>query len=212
VANATTLINGPTNLSATPTSFVSVKLTWTNNSSGASGFKIERRTGANSFTEVATVGAGTVSYTDIGLAPSTTYNYQVMAFNALSFSSYAGPATAVTSAAKYLVDHTGDDGLAGSLSWALNSAKAGEGIAFSVNLVTVSGSLPVMAAGVTLAGSCGSGPGVTVQGNSAATSLINGLNLQGGNIVYGIRISGFTGYQIVASRGDSLLKCINSTK
>jgi hypothetical protein len=212
IANATTLINAPTNLSATATSFISIKLTWTNNSSGASSFKIERRTGMNSFTEIAMVGAGILSYTDIGLVPSTTYEYQIRAYNNQTYSSYAGPVTAFTPAAKYLVDHTGDDGLAGSLSWAINSAKVGEGISFSVNLVTVSSSLPNLAPGVAIAGSCGNGPGVIIQGNAGTTSLINGLNLQGGNIVYGIRISGFTGYQIVASKGGSLLKCINSTK
>ncbi len=71
-------------------------LTWTDNSDNETGFKIERRTAATTYSQVATVGANEETYTDTGLAEATEYWYQVRATNSAGDSGYTDPASAVT--------------------------------------------------------------------------------------------------------------------
>jgi hypothetical protein len=62
----------------------SIRLTWTDNSSTESGFKIERKTGAvtgSAYTEVATVGANVTTFTETGLAAGTQYFYRVRPYS-----------------------------------------------------------------------------------------------------------------------------------
>jgi len=59
----------------------SLRLSWSDNSSNESGFKIERRAAGGSYAQLATVGANVTSYTDSGLTSSRTYCYTVRAFN-----------------------------------------------------------------------------------------------------------------------------------
>jgi hypothetical protein len=68
------------------------------------GFKIERCTGAgcSDFVQIATVGANVTSYSNTGLAASTSYSYRVRAYNTAGDSDYSNLATAVTLAAPVL--------------------------------------------------------------------------------------------------------------
>ncbi|RKZ92252.1 MAG: hypothetical protein DRQ40_08945, partial [Gammaproteobacteria bacterium] len=72
-------------------------LTWSDNSDNETGFKIERRTEATSFNQIATVGANVETYTETGLLEATEYWYQVRATNSAGDSGYTNPASAVTS-------------------------------------------------------------------------------------------------------------------
>ena len=95
----------PSNLSATAISSSQINLTWTDNSNNETGFEIERCTGegCNTFAHIATVGANVTSYSNTGLASSTTYNYRVRAYNSAGDSDYsAPPANATTPAAPAL--------------------------------------------------------------------------------------------------------------
>jgi hypothetical protein len=58
----------------------SLRVTWKDNSTNETGFKIERRSGGG-FMEVGTVGANVTSHTDSGLTVGATYCYRVRAFN-----------------------------------------------------------------------------------------------------------------------------------
>lgn len=72
----------PSNLNATAIDALSVDLVWTDNSNNELGFQIERASSAGGPWELAgTVGANVTSFTDSGLAPSTTYYYRVSASN-----------------------------------------------------------------------------------------------------------------------------------
>jgi hypothetical protein len=74
-----------------------INLSWTDNSNNETGFKIERsKNNANNFSQIATVGAGVVSYSNTGLARATTYFYRVRAYNAGGNSPYSNIATATT--------------------------------------------------------------------------------------------------------------------
>lgn len=72
----------PSDLTATPVNTTRINLSWTDNTSGETGFKIERCTGSGcaDFTEIATVGTNVRTYSDTTVCNSTTYNYQVKAY------------------------------------------------------------------------------------------------------------------------------------
>ena len=65
----------PSGLTATAASSSQINLTWTDNANNEAGFKIERCTGAGctTSTQIATVGANVTTYSNTGLAASTTY-------------------------------------------------------------------------------------------------------------------------------------------
>jgi len=124
-ASATTLAPPPppappTNLTATAASTSRINLSWTDNASNESGFRIERSPDGTAFTEIATVGANATSYTNTGLTAATQYWYRVRAYNTTGTSSYAGPTSATTvaqppSAPNALIGTRRSDGIA--LTW-----------------------------------------------------------------------------------------------
>jgi subtilisin family serine protease len=71
-------------------------LTWTDNSSGESGFKIERKESGGQFTEIASVNANQTSYTDSGLKAGKTYSYRVRAFINGAYSAYSNESPSIT--------------------------------------------------------------------------------------------------------------------
>ena len=71
-------------------------LSWTDNSSNESGFRIERSSNGTSFSEIATVGANVITYVDSGLAGSTQYWYRIRAYNTAGNSAYSNTATGIT--------------------------------------------------------------------------------------------------------------------
>jgi hypothetical protein len=88
----------PTGLGATAVSSTRVDLSWIDASSDEDSFSIERATGNGGFSEVATVTAGTTTYSDLSTAASTTYSYRVRARNAAGPSNYSNTATVTTPA------------------------------------------------------------------------------------------------------------------
>lgn len=63
-------------------------LSWNDNSSNESGFRIERSSDGQSFSQIATVGVNTTTYADTGLQSNTTYWYRVNAYNEFGESGY----------------------------------------------------------------------------------------------------------------------------
>ncbi|MDH5769249.1 MAG: S8 family serine peptidase [Nitrospirota bacterium] len=91
-------IANPVNLTATATSPTQIAITWSDIAAGESGYKIERKTGSSSFTEIATVSVNVSSFNDSSLTPQTTYTYRVKAYNSISESFYSNEASATTPA------------------------------------------------------------------------------------------------------------------
>lgn len=71
-------------------------LSWTDNSTNETGFRIERSTDGTAFTEIATTGVNVVSYVDASLPNSTQYWYRLRAYNSAGNSGYSNVATGTT--------------------------------------------------------------------------------------------------------------------
>jgi subtilisin family serine protease len=90
----------PTNLTASAASSSQINLTWTDNATTETGFYVERALSATGpWTRIATLGANAVSYSSTGLSATTTYHYQVQAYNGGGTSSYSSIASATTQSA-----------------------------------------------------------------------------------------------------------------
>lgn len=90
----------PNSLVATAISDTQINLTWMDQSSNESNFKVERATSAGGpYSILATVAANTTSYSSVGLTAATTYYYRVSSTNTAGSSSPTSVASASTLAA-----------------------------------------------------------------------------------------------------------------
>ena len=92
------VLSAPINLSASVISASAINLVWIHNSINAEGFKIERKTGSESYAQIATTSKGTTVYSDTDLSASTQYKYRVKAYNSDGESGYSNDISAETSA------------------------------------------------------------------------------------------------------------------
>jgi subtilisin len=88
----------PSGLAASVISRSQINLTWMDNSSNETGFRIQRCKGSTctNFAQIATLGANITSYSNTGLSSNTTYRYRVYAYNAVGNSAYSNIASATT--------------------------------------------------------------------------------------------------------------------
>jgi hypothetical protein len=96
----------PSGLSATAVSQTGIDLSWTDNSTDESAFRIERSpNGSSGWAEIATVGANVTAYSDTGLACGTPYYYRVRAYrdSDAQYSAYSNVANATTTACGWVV-------------------------------------------------------------------------------------------------------------
>ena len=83
----------PSGLTATPVGSTQINLTWTDNASDETGFKLERKT-TGTFAQIATPAANTMSISNTSLTPGTTYVYRLRATNGGGDSAYSNEITA----------------------------------------------------------------------------------------------------------------------
>ncbi len=70
-----------------------ITLTWDDNSTDETGFKIERSDNGGAFAQIATVVANTITYTDSTVTGGNIYSYRVKAYNSIGDSDYSNTAT-----------------------------------------------------------------------------------------------------------------------
>lgn|GEM_PF-3569849 len=96
----------PSNLTATPVSGTQINLSWSDNSNNESGFKIERSPDGNSWSEITTVGANVMAFSDTNLATCTAYHYRARAYNNVGNSDYSNSAETTTWCADLVIEST----------------------------------------------------------------------------------------------------------
>lgn len=122
----TTIPKAPTNLAAVAASPLQVNLTWADNSTNETGFRVSRRIGTTgSWTVIGLVAANTTSVQNTGLAEGTTYGYRLVAFNSAGESDSSNEVVVTTPAslprAPGAVTATAISGTQINLSWNDNS-------------------------------------------------------------------------------------------
>jgi hypothetical protein len=86
----------PSDLLATPVSASEIRLDWTDNASGETEYRVERRAVGLAFTELATLAGDTTTFISTGLAPATGYQFRVRAAGDGGVSDYSNLASAAT--------------------------------------------------------------------------------------------------------------------
>jgi cellulose 1,4-beta-cellobiosidase len=87
----------PSSLEKTAVTGSTIAMTWSDNASNESGYRVERSTDGLAFQHRATLTASATAYTDTGLAVGVTYWYRINAFNATGSSGYSNVVSATTS-------------------------------------------------------------------------------------------------------------------
>lgn len=100
IYNAMNLPAEPTLLTATKSAPARAELSWTSNSPGASGFKIECKAGSGgTWSQIATVPVTETAYSHIGAPTGATVYYRVRAYSSTGNSFYSNEATITTDTA-----------------------------------------------------------------------------------------------------------------
>ena len=119
-------LTAPSNLSANAVSTSQVNLTWTDNSTGETGFQVQYSTNGINWTDAATTPGNTTSYQVTGLQSGTAYQFRVRATASGVTSNWTSAASATTQTP---TPPTAPDGLTATavsafqinLSWSDNS-------------------------------------------------------------------------------------------
>ncbi len=74
----------PTNLRVRSASASAIRLKWSDNATGETGYSVERSTDGITFAAIRTLPANAKSFTDTTVIPGATYTYRVRAFNDIS--------------------------------------------------------------------------------------------------------------------------------
>ena len=80
-ATTSNALSDPSSFTASPSTFDSIDLSWTDTADNEDGYIVARSTDNITFTDIKTTLANESSFTDTALSPETTYYYQLRAFN-----------------------------------------------------------------------------------------------------------------------------------
>ena len=114
----------PGNQIATAVSDTQINITWTDNSTNETGFKIERKTGTGGiYQQIATTAANVTSFSDTTGREGTTYYYRIRAYHAYANSAYSNQTfTTTPPAAPSALSTSTVSATQIKLSWTDNSA------------------------------------------------------------------------------------------
>lgn len=91
-----TIPNAPTDVKGILSAPTQIDLTWTDASNNEDGFKVERKSGADAFSLIATLGQNVVTYSDKGFTSGPTFSYRVYSYNTKGNSNNTNEVSIVT--------------------------------------------------------------------------------------------------------------------
>ncbi len=94
ISTTTSFIAGPTNLGATAVSSSQINLTWADNATSETSYRVERSTDGTTWSAIANLGANSTSYADTEVTAGVTYSYRVRAFDGTTASAYSNQVSA----------------------------------------------------------------------------------------------------------------------
>lgn len=163
---AASVPNAPTNLTAAAASGSVINLTWADNSSNETGFRVERSGDGINWSEIGITGSNATGFASNGLVAGSAYFFRVRAYNSNGFSAYSNTGNAVT---------TGSACVTGTPLLTLTSTaayvKPGAAVGFNAALTNTDSSA-CGAATFALSGSDGSSAGSFPLGAGASTTTI----------------------------------------
>ena len=109
--NSTSVPFPPSSLTGFGVTPTQVNLSWTDNSTNETGFKIERRIDGGSFTLLGTVGENVYNFTDPNVVSRTTYTYRVYSYNSIGNSPTYTNEFTITAGALPIVSTIGASGV-----------------------------------------------------------------------------------------------------
>ncbi|MEI6043926.1 MAG: hypothetical protein WCS37_05995 [Chloroflexota bacterium] len=211
------ILTAPSNLVVTSVTNTQVNLAWDDNSTDETGFVVERqdvtaKTGwVTVGTLVAHVGTGLINYSDsVGLSGGRIYSYQV---RTTTFSGNSAPSNIVQVVIPGGCQVTsGNDSGTATLREVLGNP-ACTTITFpapiTINLTSPTPLLQLYP-GVIVGGICGpTGPEVVINGSGVSG---NGLRLGGNNTLFGVKVAGFSGSQILSFNQGNKMVCVVTSR
>lgn len=127
--------DAPTGLSASGMSCSRIDLSWTDADSREDGFKVDRSVaGLGAWVQIAQTSANVTTYADTGLAPQSTWDYRVRAFNAHGDSGWSNTATATTQSSPPIGTHdaNGEQAVDGTVSGSYAATHASDNVYQSI--------------------------------------------------------------------------------
>ncbi len=119
----------PSNLSAAGISETAISLSWTDNATNETAYRVERSPdGLNNFATIANLASNATGYTDTGLSAGTTYDYRVAAVNDSGDSGFAN-ASGTTDAPPPYTNYgaSSDTAMAGNVSGSVANTRSDDG-------------------------------------------------------------------------------------
>lgn len=121
--SAVASVTAPTVLAASASSSSQIDLSWTDNATNETGYKVERKIGVGgAFAQIGTAAANATSYNDTTAVAETTYYYRVRAYSPYNNSSYSSQANAAALAAPSSLSGVAASTTQIDLTWTDNSA------------------------------------------------------------------------------------------
>lgn len=93
-----TVPNSPASLTANALSSSAISLTWLDNATDETGYKVQRSADGVNWQEIAALNANATGFSDTGLQPQQTLSYRVLAWNSVGNSAFSNVSQATTQA------------------------------------------------------------------------------------------------------------------
>ncbi len=197
----------PSDLNAASSSPSRIELSWNDSSNNEDGFALERSAGST-WQEIATVARNHTTYLDSGLAPETTYQYRVRAYNSSGHSTYSNVASAKTQPAP----DGGGGGSSPSPSPSQSSSPLVEQLGTATTSISASDSLTTYNRGIELSGVVERDENCTGPLEVSISRRVHGTSTYEALASTPVNGAGAWGLQVLAQRNSSYIAQVKETE